>query len=104
MSATHPARRWRSGLGQLIALALGLGGGCSGMRGQPFDPALTGREFYLCCNVGFDGGFVTSDANYRRYRSGHEYIPRQMLAAGTRVRVTKVGDSAVAFQTRDSPT
>jgi len=89
-------------LGPLIALTLASAGGCSGLKGRPFDPTLEGRELYLCCNVGFDGGFVTSDANYRRYRSGNGYIPRPILAAGTRVRVTKVGESAVAFQTPGS--
>jgi len=89
----------------LIALlTLGLTWGCSGMRGQPFDPSLAGRELYLCCNTGFNPQFVASDSNYGRYRSELGYSSGPMLAAGTRVRVTKVGGSAVAFQPLDSPT
>ena len=92
-------------VGRLAALlALGLTWGCSGMRGQPFDPSLAGREFYLCCNTGFNSKFVASDANYKRYRSEQGYTPGPTLAAGTRVRVTKVGGSAVAFQPLDNPT
>jgi hypothetical protein len=89
----------------LIALLmLGLTWGCSGMRGQPFDPNLVGREFYLCCNTGFNPQFAASDANYAKYRSELGYSAGPMLAAGTRVRVTKVGSSGVAFHPLDSPT
>jgi len=82
----------------LIALlTLGLTWGCSGMRGQPFDPSLAGRELYLCCNTGFNPQFVASDANYGRYRSELGYSSGPILAAGTRVRVTKVGGSGCPF-------
>lgn len=88
----------------IVMLTLGLMSGCSGMRGQPFDPTLAGREFSLCCNTGFNSEFAASDANYGRYRSDQGFTPGPFLAAGTRVRVTNVGGSAVAIQPLDSPT
>jgi len=91
--------------GSLILLTLGFMSGCSGMSGKPFDATLAAQEFYLCCNTNFNLEFVASDANYGRYRSSQSgYAAGPLLAAGTRVRVTKVGGSAIAFQPLDSPT
>ncbi len=92
-------------VGHLIATsALALMSSCSATRGQPFDPTLPGRVLYLCCNIGFKPDFVASDANYRKYRTDQGYTPSPILPAGTRVRVTKVGASGVAFQPVDRPT
>ena len=101
--AAHRARRAMRDWGVLIVLLLGAGIGCSRMRGQPFDSALAGRDFYLCCTLGFDARLETWDANYRLYRNEGAYIPRPLLPAGTRVHVTKVGGSALQFQAVGNP-
>ncbi len=73
--------------------------GCSGMRGQPFDPTLTGGEFYLCCTLRFNPELRAADSNYGIYLYNRDYAtPGPMLTAGTRVEVVKVGSSAVAFR------
>jgi hypothetical protein len=72
--------------------------GCSDMRGQPFDPTLTGGEFYLCCTVRFSPELRAADSNYGVYLYNRDYAtPGPMLTAGTRVEVVKIGSSAVAF-------
>ena len=88
----------------LIALGmLAVMSGCSPMRGTPFDATLVGRDFYLCCTTRFDPKLSASDANYSQYRSEQHYSSGPTLAAGTRVRVTQVGGSAVAFEPIDYP-
>jgi hypothetical protein len=77
--------------------------GCSDMRGQPFDPTLTGGEFYLCCTVRFSPELRAADSNYGVYLYNRDYAtPGPMLTAGTRVEVVKIGSSAVAFRPVDS--
>ena len=88
----------------IASLGLALMSGCSTMQGQPFDPTLAGRAFYLCCNIAFKPDRVASDANYWKYRTDEGYKPSPLLAAGTRVRVAKVGESAVEFQPSDATT
>lgn len=88
----------------MVLFAVGLVSGCSGMRGQPFDPALAGREFYLCCNLRFNPERRAADSNYGSYRYDRSYTGGPMLAAGTRVRVVKVGSAAVEFQADDGQT
>jgi hypothetical protein len=74
-----------------------------GTWGEPFDPALVGREFYLCCNMGFNAAREAADSNYGQYWVGaHKYNAGPKLAAGTRVTVTQVGASGVAFRAEGS--
>jgi len=87
----------------LLALLAALGslGGCSVTRGAPFDPALVGQQKYLCCNMGFDVHYAASDANYGQYGVRTHYA--KVLAAGTKVTVTKVGASGIAFRAEGDP-
>ena len=80
------------------SLALATMGGCSVTGGTPFDPSLVEKPKYLCCDMSFDIHHAASDANYGQYavRAG-EYGQGPMLAAGTRVIVTAVGSSGIAF-------
>lgn len=88
------ARSW-----QVVALlAIGLNCGCSATKGKPFDPGLTNREFYLCCNMRFNLERAATDSNYARYISNQVYQEGPILEAGTRVKVVKVGESGIAFQ------
>src|SRR5436309_1534173 len=88
------ARSW-----QVTALvAIGLSSGCSATKGKPFDPGLANREFYLCCNMGFNPERAAADSNYGRYIFNKNYQAGPMLPAGTRVKVVEVGASGIAFQ------
>lgn len=87
--------RWR----QVMALvAIGLSSACSATKGKPFDPGLANREFYLCCNMGFNPERAATDSNYGRYMFHQNYQAGPMLPAGTRVKVVEVGASGIAFQ------
>jgi hypothetical protein len=57
--------------------------------GKPFNPALQGRSFYLCCNLRFNQDNDATDANYQ-YPLGGTTLP-----VGTRVKVVEVGAHAV---------
>ncbi len=83
----------------LASMAIGWICGCSDMRGQPFNPGLTGGEYYLCCSTRFSPDLRATDANYGNYayREGSG-VTGPILAAGTRVRVVKVGSSAIQFE------
>jgi hypothetical protein len=76
--------------------------GCSAMLGEPFDPSLEGRQYYLCCNMSFNPDFAASDANYGKYVYQRAYSAGPTLAAGTRVTVVKVGGSGVQFKPENS--
>jgi hypothetical protein len=99
LSTCHE-RVMRAGMCRLLVLLLvALAFGCSGMRGQPFDPSLSGREFYLCCNIRFNPELRAADSNYGTYLYQRSYLASgPTLAAGTRVRVVKVGSSGVALE------
>ena len=89
----------------MALLTVGLVSGCSGMRGQPFNPTLVGQDFYLCCNLRFNPERRAADSNYGSYIYSSSYAAGgPVLAAGTRVRVVKVGSSAIEFQSDDGQT
>jgi hypothetical protein len=86
-------------------LGFGLSCGCSATRGTPFDATLVGRQFYLCCNIGFNARFEASDSNYGQYIvASHTYRAGPVLEAGTKVTVVRVGESGVAFRPENSET
>ena len=113
MSRVAATRRWperqtrmNTGIRALVSIcALAWLEGCSATRGTPFDPSLVGRQFYLCCNMGFNPHYEASDSNYGQYMVGaHQYGAGPVLAAGTKVTVLAVGSSGIAIQPVDSQT
>src|SRR5262249_43528318 len=67
----------------------------------PFSVAVAERS----ANMGFSRNHEASDSNYGQYLfSSHQYEAGPQLAAGTKVTVTAVGSSGIAFKPEGSDT
>ena len=83
---------WQRGsLLQLLLLSLFIVG-CPKKVAQPFDPTLSARDSYLCCNLHFNSDHDATDANYDDMKGG------TMIPVGTRVKASAVGPETVKFR------
>lgn len=86
-------RRSTSGVAALLLALLAAASSACRPPAPPFDPTLTARDTYTCCNLRFNRDHDATDANYGN-------LPL-LVPAGTRVRVTEVGPYWVRFRTSD---